>query len=64
MFKRHQMADCAPPAEMVASLGLETGHPVHLGTVLARCPHYLASMRTKWGMPKAADEEGCSCTLL
>ena len=58
------MADCAPPAEMVASLGLETGHPVHLGTVLARCPHYLASMRTKWGMPKAADEEGCSCTLL
>ena len=35
------------------------GHPVHLGTVLARCPHYLSSMRTKWGMPKQAGDSSC-----
>ena len=64
VFKKHQMADCAPPPAMVAELGLPTGHPVHLGTVLARCPHYAPSMRTKWGMPKAADEEMACCVLL
>ena len=46
-FRKHPLADCAPPPEMVQSLGLPTGHPVHLGTVLARCPHYATSMRSK-----------------
>lgn len=65
VFKKHPTAECAPPAELARELGLPAGYPVHLGTVLARCPHYQASMRTKWGMPKGADEESCSsCALL
>lgn len=63
VFKRHPLADCAPPPEMMESMGLAPGHPVHLGTVLARCPHYMASMRTKWGMQKQAGE-GKDCILL
>lgn len=62
-FKKYPLADCSPPRAIVESLGLEQSHPVHLGTVLARCPHYHASMRTKWGMPKAPGEESC-CVLL
>ena len=63
VFKKHQMVDCSPPAALSTELGLPAGHPVHLGTVLTRCPHYLPSMRTKWGMPKgAADDEAC-CVL-
>ena len=63
VFKRHPMADCAPPPELTESLGLAPGHPVHLGTVLARCPHYVASMRTKWGMHKQPGESK-DCLLL
>jgi len=63
VFKKHPMADCSPPPAMSSSLGLQQGHPIHLGTVLSRCPHFLPSMRTKWGMPKAEGEEGC-CVLL
>ena len=33
VFKRFPMADCSPPASMIAELGLAAGHPVHLGTV-------------------------------
>ena len=53
VFKKFPMADCGPPADMVRELGLAQGHPVHLGTVLARCPHYMPSMRTKVGPPCA-----------
>lgn len=45
------------------SLANPPGHPVHLGTVLSRCPHYSSSMRTKWGMPKQAGD-GAGCVLL
>jgi len=65
VFKKFPMADCGPPEEMVRELGLAAGHPVHLGTVLARCPHYQPSMRTKWGMPKAAGaSDGGKCVIL
>lgn len=64
VFRKHPMAECAPPAQLVAELELPAGHPVHLGTVLSRCPHYLPSMRTKWGMPKAAGEDTMKCALL
>jgi hypothetical protein len=47
VFKRYPTADCGPPVQMVRELGLGEAHPVHLGTVLTRCPHYNASMRTK-----------------
>jgi len=64
VFRKHPMAECAPPAELITELGLPPGHPIHLGTVLARCPHYLASMRKKWGLPKTADEaDGCGCAV-
>lgn len=63
LFKRFPMADCGPPAEMVRDMGLAPGHPVHLGQVLTRCPHYTSSMRTKWGLPKQAGEQN-SCIVL
>lgn len=47
VFKRYPTADCGPPMQIVRELGLGEAHPVHLGTVLTRCPHYHASMRTK-----------------
>lgn len=60
LVKRFPMADAEPPPDMVQSLGLSPGHPVHLGSVLVRCPHYNTSMRSKWGMPKqAGDAKEC-----
>lgn len=47
VFKKFPTADCGPPANLIKELGLAEGHPVHLGTVLSRCPHYTPSMRTK-----------------
>jgi len=63
VFKRFPIADCGPPPALVREMGLAAGHPVHLGTVLARCPHYSPSMRAKWGMPKQGGESS-PCVLL
>jgi len=63
LFKRFPIAECGPPPELVRELGLAPGHPVHLGTVLSRCPHYLPSMGSRWGIPKPPGEGG-GCVLL
>jgi hypothetical protein len=47
LFKKYPNTECSPPPEMVEALGLQEGFPLHLGTVLARCPNYHPSMRTK-----------------
>ena len=57
----------SPPLPSPSSCGTPTssptGHPVHLGTVLSRCPHYLPSMGSRWGIPKPPGEGG-GCVLL
>ena len=52
VFKRYPMAECSPPSRILEELHLPGSHPVHLGTVLARCPHYTSSMRTKVRRPQ------------
>lgn len=64
VFKKHPMAECSPPPAMVTELGLQPTYPVHLGTVLSRCPHYSPSMRAKWGLPKQGDEPEVCCVVL
>jgi hypothetical protein len=64
VFKKHPMAECSPPPAMVTELGLQPTYPVHLGTVLSRCPHYSPSMRAKWGLPKQGDEPEACCVVL
>ena len=66
VFKRYPMVECTPPEQVIQALQLDAtqmAYKVHLGTVLARCPHWSVSMNTKWGMPKAPGEESC-CVVL
>lgn len=62
LFKRNQTADCSPPEALRKELDLPAGHPVHLGTVLTRCPHFTAAMGRRWGM--AGDGDGGGCAIL